>query len=113
MLKLAIIHFRLWGWGSAVSTMFAIGFLAAPLTSSAQQLTRVYRMGVLGTVNPSPANADQQGCPTKDAAPADVSGAREGQVLGEDLRQRGYPLGQNLIIDCRWTGGRPERATIS
>jgi len=98
----AIIHFRLWHWVSAVSTMLAIGFLAAPLTSSAQQLTRVYRIGFLGNVNPSPADADQQGCPTK--------GTRNWQAFVEDLRQRGYIQGQNLVIECRWTQGRPERA---
>jgi putative ABC transport system substrate-binding protein len=28
----------------------------------------------------------------------------------EGLRERGYIQGQNLIIECRWTEGRPERA---
>ena len=28
----------------------------------------------------------------------------------EGLRERGYIQGQNLVIECRWTEGRPERA---
>jgi putative tryptophan/tyrosine transport system substrate-binding protein len=84
-------------------TVVVIGLLAAPLTCSGQQPAKVYRIGFLGNVNSFPSDSDQQDCPTK--------GGLTWQSLVEGFRQSGYIQGKNLIIECRWTGGRPERAT--
>jgi putative ABC transport system substrate-binding protein len=103
MPQLHITDFRFPGLAAAIFAMFAIGVLAVPLTSSAQQPPKVYRIGFLGNINSFPADSDQRDCPTK--------GSLSWQALVDGLRQRGYVQSQNLIIECRWTGGRPERAT--
>jgi ABC-type uncharacterized transport system substrate-binding protein len=85
----------------------ALSFLATPMFSDAQQPEKVYRIGWFG--NPAPRDRTAQGCPTKDnpnwlAWPL-------WQAFVEGLREHGYIPGQNLAIECRWTEGRPERAS--
>ena len=63
---------------------------AWPLMARAQQLGRVYRIGMLETI-PAASNA------------ANFDALRKG------LRELGYVEGQNLIIDYRSADGRPER----
>ncbi len=79
----------------------ALGFLAAPLPSDAQQPGKVYRIGWLGA-NSGGGETDAHGCPKQ--------GLPDWQAGLEGLRERGYVRGQNLIIECRWTEGRSERA---
>jgi putative ABC transport system substrate-binding protein len=63
---------------------------AWPLTARAQQLGRVYRIGLLETA-PVAANA------------ANFDALRKG------LRELGYVEGRNLVLDYRSADGRPER----
>lgn len=79
----------------------ALGLLAAPLPSDAQQPGKVYRIGYLA-VSASGHETNPQRCP--------IMGTPLWQAWVEGLRERGYVPGQNLVIECRWTGGREERA---
>jgi len=66
--------------------------LAAPLAVQAQPATQVFRIGLLGTVPLSEPGA-----------------ARIWEGLFEGLRQLGYVEGKNLIVEGRYSEGRPER----
>jgi putative ABC transport system substrate-binding protein len=79
----------------------ALGLLAAPLVAAAQQMGKVYRIGYLG-VSTLGYGTNSQHCP--------IQGNPRWQAWVEGLRQRGYVPGQNLVIECRWTEGREERA---
>ena len=86
-----------------LSMALALALLAAPLPSEGQQSAKVFRIGWLGDdLNPTSENKTPQNCPIK--------GFPNWQTAVEGLRERGYIQGQNLIIECRWTEGRPERA---
>ena len=66
------------------------GFLAAPLAARAQQVGKVYRIGILEAI-PAAQNA------------ANLDALRKG------LRDLGYVEGRNLIIEYRSADGRAER----
>jgi ABC-type uncharacterized transport system substrate-binding protein len=68
----------------------AAGSLATPLAAEAQQVTRVYRIGLLGGTPPT-------------AEP------RLWEGFFEELRERGYVEGQNILFDGRWYGNETER----
>jgi putative ABC transport system substrate-binding protein len=83
--------------------VLALALLAAPVLSPGQQPGKVYRIGYLaGGTPPAPTNTTPQGCPLK--------GGAYWQAFVEGLREHGYLPGQNLIIECRWTEAREERA---
>ena len=63
-----------------------VGFLASPISTFAQQPTKVHRIGVLANT---------------DGPPWD--GLRGG------LRELGYIEGRNIAIEWRWVEGKPER----
>ena len=89
-----------------LSMALALALLAAPLPSDGQPPAKVFRIGWLGDgPNPTSENKTPQNCPIK--------GFPNWQTAVEGLRERGYIQGQNLIIECRWTEGRPERAPAS
>ena len=73
----------------AATTLVAVLF--APLAADAQRPTRVYRLVYLGVTPITPATQ-----PTWDA-------------LVEGLRERGYVVGQNLVLESRWSHGSDER----
>ena len=103
MKRLSIADFRFpIGPPAVISMVLALGLFAAPLPSDGQQIAKVYRIGWLG-FDPAPTNATPHNCP--------INGNPRWQAWVEGLRERGYIEGQNLVIECRWTGGRPERAT--
>ena len=102
MKRLPIADFRLWSRASAIFTMLALGLLAAPLPSDGQQPAKVYRIGYLSPGTLPPSDKTAQGCSMK--------GNPFWQALVEGLRERGYVQGQNLVIECRYTEGREERA---
>ncbi len=89
------------GSPAMVIVTFALALLAAPLVVEAQQPGKVYRIGYLGLEQP-PTRATSQGCP--------VTGDPYWQAFVEGLREHGYVHGKNLLIECRWTEGRAERA---
>jgi putative ABC transport system substrate-binding protein len=64
--------------------------LLAPLVAEAQQAGRIYRVGVPWIP------------PREDVLPLI-------RVLEDGLRERGYGVGQNLVIDHRFADGQPER----
>jgi putative tryptophan/tyrosine transport system substrate-binding protein len=68
----------------------AAGFLCAPFDARAQQMGKVYRIGILETI-PAARNA------------ANLDALRKG------LRDLGYVEGRNLVIEYRSADGRPER----
>jgi len=90
---------------AALSVVLALGLLAVPGLAPGQQPGKVYRIGYLsgGGTPPAPANTTPQQCPIK--------GGPNWQAFVEGLREYGYLPGQNLLIECRWTGGEAERAT--
>src|SRR6266542_6467194 len=83
------------GEGMTVSRLvlmviLAVGLLAAPLAVRAQQVGKVYRIGILETI-PAARNA------------ANLDALRKG------LRDLGYVEGRNLVIEYRSADGRAER----
>ncbi|HWT78898.1 MAG TPA: ABC transporter substrate-binding protein, partial [Candidatus Methylomirabilis sp.] len=65
------------------------------------QPAKVYRIGWLSTAL-APELATPGGCSRNDS--------RWAQAWGQELRERGYIPGQNLVIECRFTQGRQEQA---
>ena len=83
----------------------ALALLFVPVPSPGQQPGKVYRIGFLGGgTPPAPPNTTPQQCP--------IQGRPKGewQALMEGLREYGYLPGQNLLIECRYTEARAERA---
>ncbi len=68
---------------------FGASFLA-PLASFAQQQSKVWRIGFLGTVSAS-------------------GWAPQVEALREGLRDLGYTEGKNIVIEYRWAEGKYER----
>jgi putative ABC transport system substrate-binding protein len=69
---------------AALAVVLALGFLALPLASGAQQATKVWRVGYLG-----------YGYPTE---------ARDLETFRQRLRDLGYVEGKNLVIESRLAG---------
>src|SRR4030095_8548889 len=78
--------------GSAARRRFLLtslaGALAAPLAAGAQQTGKVYTIGIL-TSAPGPS-------------------AEDGPLLFDALRDSGYHLGRNLVIEPRYAAGKVE-----
>ena len=74
---------------------FAIDLLAAPIPARAQA-PKVFRIGWLGY-----------------ALPANPEVRVLEDAFVEALRAQGFVEGQNVVIERRWTEGRPERAAAS
>ena len=77
---------------STVSSLLAIIILAAVQLTEAQPTKKVYRIGLLSGLRPSP-------------MPATAEALRQG------LRELGYIEGQNLSVEYRFAGGK-EGATL-
>jgi putative ABC transport system substrate-binding protein len=102
MRQIRISRFEVRIGPTALSTVaLALALLAAPLPSDAQQRGKVYRIGYLG-ISTGGYETNPRHCPIK--------GDLYWQAWAEGLRERGYIQGQNLVIECRWTEGREERA---
>ena len=85
---------------AVLGVILALALLAAPVPSHGQQPGKVYRIGWLWTsrlLKTRPPNLPHKGSPFW-------------QAWVEGLRERGYIPGQNLVIECRYTEGREERA---
>jgi putative tryptophan/tyrosine transport system substrate-binding protein len=86
---------------AVITVGLALSLLSAPVPSSGQQQGKVHRIGWL--INGlSPKDPTTQNCPHKTEP--------FWQASMEAFRERGYVQGQNLVIECRWTEGRDERA---
>ena len=68
----------------------AAGVLLLALDASAQTSAKVYRIGML------------------DMNPPDLSSPTQ-MAFYDELRQRGYVEGQNLVVERRNAGGQPDR----
>jgi putative ABC transport system substrate-binding protein len=89
-------------------TLFVLTLLAAPFPSPGQQPGKVYRIGFLSDdPDPGDQTLDPQHCPLGPP----VVGQDYWRSLLEGLREHGYVPGQNLVIECRYTAGRAERAS--
>ncbi len=87
----------------AVVLSIILALLAAPLPSLAQQLGKVSRIGYLGGDMFAPTeDKPSQKCP--------ITGGPNWQAFVAGLREYGYTPGLNLVIECRWDGGRYDRA---
>jgi putative ABC transport system substrate-binding protein len=73
------------------SSALALALLAAPLTAWAQQAGKMYRVAYLGGTPFTPQ--------TRSGWDAFLQG----------LRERGWIEGQNIVVETRFTSGRPER----
>ena len=104
MRRFAIADFRLRIEGPTIFILvLSLGVLTAPLPSDAQQPGKVYRIGFLsGNMFAPTEDAHPQKCPT--------TGNSNWQAWLTGLRAHGHIPGQNVVIECRWTEGRPERA---
>ena len=86
---------------AALSVILVLAFFIPPFPSFAQQSAKVYRIGWLGTTTGG-VETDSHHCP--------IQGLSTWQAAMAGLREYGYMPGQNLLIECRWTEGRGERA---
>jgi putative ABC transport system substrate-binding protein len=84
---------------AVLTVSLALTLLAAPVPSPGQQSAKVYRIGRLAAGR---AEIDPRICP--------ATGNAFWQTWIEALRERGYVQGRNLVLDCRYTEGREERA---
>jgi len=87
-----------------LSVSLALTLLTAPVPSPGQQPGKVYRIGWLSG-GLSPKDATPQKCRR--------TGNPFWQAWEAGLRERGYTPGQNVVIECRYTEGREERARPS
>ncbi|HSB80058.1 MAG TPA: ABC transporter substrate-binding protein, partial [Candidatus Methylomirabilis sp.] len=86
--------------GAAVhGILLIVALLTAPAPSLGQQPAKVYRIGWLSSFR---SEATPRDCPRK--------GTPFWQAWVKELRGHGYVLGRNLLIECRYTEGRQERA---
>jgi len=76
--------------GLRIMLAIAAGILLVPLDASAQTAAKVYRIGVLTMAPPDLRSPDQM-------------------AFYEELRKRGYVEGQNLVVERRNAGGRPDQ----
>jgi hypothetical protein len=84
------------------SVIIALALLAAPVPSLGQQPGKVHRIGF---------QWGSMFAPTEDTPPkCPITGSPNWQAWVEGLREHGYIPGQDLVIECRWDGGRNERA---
>ncbi len=81
--------------------VLALGLPVAPFPSHGQQPAKIYRIGWLA-VSPGGYETNPHQCP--------IQGSPLWRAWVEGLRKRGYIPGQNLVIECRYTEGREERA---
>ena len=87
----------------AFIAFLVFGTLVVPPAADAQQPGKVYRIGFYGGDMFAPAeNKSPHKCPT--------TGGPNWQGFVDGLREHGYIPGQNLVIECRWDGGRYELA---
>ncbi len=84
---------------AVLGILLVLSLLAVPVLSLGQQPAKVYRIGWLAT---GTYGTDPRSCPPK--------GNAFWQTWIEALRERGYIQGQNLVVECRYTEGRDERA---
>jgi putative ABC transport system substrate-binding protein len=104
MKQFRISKFEGRNWPRAVIVIaLALALFVVTVPSRAQQPGKVYRIGFYG---------GDMFAPTEDKTPTKcpTTGGSNWQGFVGGLREHGYIPGQNLVIECRWDGGRYERA---
>ncbi len=100
--RIADFVLRIWP-GALFIVALALVILVTPVPSHAQQPGKVYRIGFYGGDMFAPTeDKPSQKCPT--------TGGPNWQEFVAGLREHGYIPGQNLVIECRWDGGRYDLA---
>jgi len=91
-------------WPRAIILIvLALALHVVTVPSHAQQPGKVYRIGYLGAGAFVPTEETHpQKCP--------VTGQTNWQAWLAGLREHGYIPGHNVVIECRWTEGRENRA---
>src|SRR5512134_2755871 len=74
----------------ALSFILILGILWVPLAAEAQQAGKVYRIGYMSI-------------PSRQSAEPLI------QIFLQELRERGWVEGRNLLIEWRWAEGKAER----
>ncbi len=88
------------------SVSLALALFLSPALSHSQQQGKIYRIGWLSGGNAPPTEWTMpEGCPRPDTPNKPMW-----QPWMAALRERGYTLGQNLLVLCRWTDGKDDRA---
>ncbi len=77
---------------AAMVLALVLALLATPLAAHAQQAQKVYRVGLLSTTRSTTAEASHLE-----------------EAFQQGLRELGYVEGKNILIDRRYSEGRPER----
>ena len=103
-------HGGTWRWEGAIKVrefalaiIVVLGVLGAAAPCVGQEPAKVYRIGFMSfTVPPPSTERTAHGCP--------INGSSNWQAMVEGLRERGYVLGQNLLIECRFNAGREARS---
>ena len=76
---------------SGLAAILLFTLVAAPFVATAQPLRRLYRLGLLGENS------------------SDPSEARLWDGFRQELRNRGWIEGENILIESRWAEGNPAR----
>jgi len=84
-----------------LGVFLALAILMGSCASEAQQQGKLYRIGYLA-ISPGDYERDPRDCPK--------AGNPYWRAFLEGLREHGYDQGQNLVLECRWTEGRDDRA---
>jgi putative tryptophan/tyrosine transport system substrate-binding protein len=84
-----------------LSVSLFLVLLAVVVFSPGQRPAKVYRIGRLTSGHPE---IDSRTCPSK--------GNAFWKTWIEALREHGYVQGRNLVLECRYTDGREERAAL-
>ena len=105
-MTIRISKFEVRNWPRAVIVIaLALALFVVTVPSHAQQPGKVYRIGFYG---------GDMFAPTEDKPPkkCPTTGGPNWQGFVDGLRGHGYIPGQNLVIECRWDGGRYELAPV-
>jgi len=86
---------------AVLGVFLVLALLGTPVPSPGQQPVKIHRIGWLAG-GQRPKDTNLQSCPR--------TGSPFRQAWAEELRARRYVQGQNVVIECRYTEGRNERA---
>jgi len=92
-------------WHALLGAFAALAVGALPWAAGAQPPAKVYRIGYLSPFGAPGGERTLHGCPAR-------GGHANWQAMLEGLQERGYVPGRNIVIECRFTEGKAERAPV-